>query len=104
MKTAIRVLNILTIIGCIIGAVVMILYGCVMEKELSAVGADGLGGTLGIILAFVMLIPAIVCAIANSKVSNARQKSELTAIAIITLLFGNFLSGILMLVINDQDL
>ena len=104
MKTAIKVLNILTMVGCIIGAVVMLLYGCVLEDAFSEIEIQGAGSTIGVILALLMAIPAIVCGIANSKLSKAQFKSDLVGIAIVTLIFGNLISGILMLTINDNDL
>ncbi len=107
MKTAIKVLNVLTIIGCLIGAVVLFINGCSTMNMLSDLGVSEVGDIIGplyCVLAIVMVIPVIVCGIANSKLASARCKSDLTGIAIVTLILGNLISGILMLIINDADL
>ena len=102
MKTAIKVLNILTIVGCAIAMVIILFSSCAACAEMPEYGSV-IGGAI-FLYEILLLVPIIVCAIANSKVANAYSKSELTGIAIITLLLGNLISGILMLVITDEDL
>lgn len=104
MKTAIKVLNILTVIGCVIGGIILMWSSCVVGDMLASEGYGSLGAGLGFVYLIIAAIPAIVCLIANSKLNSATCKSDLTVIAIITLLFGNFISGILMLVISDDQL
>lgn len=59
---------------------------------------------LGMVFGFWMIVPLIVGIIALNKLNNAKSKSELTVVAICTLLFVNLIAGILMLCINDEQL
>lgn len=59
---------------------------------------------LGMVFGFWMIVPLIVGSIALKKLNNAKSKSELTGVAICTLLFVNLIAGILMLCINDEQL
>ena len=59
---------------------------------------------LGMVFGFWMIVPLIVGIIALNKLNNAKSKSELTGVAICTLLFVNLIAGILMLCINDEQL
>ena len=107
MKTAIKVLNILTIIGCIIAGIIMMMSSCAIGNLIASSGLHGyksIGEGLGFLGFIIIAIPAIVCLIANIKLDSAFYKSDLTGIAILTLIFGNFLSGILMLCITDDQL
>ena len=56
------------------------------------------------LISLIYLIPITVCSIAIIKLNNVSTKKELTAISIITLIFGNIIAGIIMLTINDEDL
>ena len=44
------------------------------------------------------------CIISNKMLDKAQTQKELIPIAIVTLLLGNMVSGILMLVMKDEDL
>ncbi|MBQ7935364.1 MAG: hypothetical protein IJ407_04015 [Clostridia bacterium] len=59
---------------------------------------------IGIVVGFIGIIPPIVGFIALNKLKKATKKSELTGIAIVTLLFCNLIGGILMLCLSDADL
>ena len=104
MKTAIRVLNILTVIGCVLAGIILLWSSCVVGDILVSEGYGSLGAGLGFIYVIIAAIPAVICLIANNKLNKATCKSDLTVIAIITLLFGSFISGILMLCITDEQL
>ena len=65
------------------------------------------GFDLGIfygIMSIPCIAPAIVCIISNKMLDKAQTQKELIPIAIVTLLLGNMVSGILMLVMKDEDL
>lgn len=104
MKTAIKVLNILTVIGCVLCGIILLWSSCAVGDILATEGYGSLGAGLGFFYVAISAIPAIICLIANGKLNKATCKSDLTAIAIITLLFGNLISGILMLCITDEQL
>lgn len=59
---------------------------------------------LGMIVGCWMIIPVIVGIFALKKLNTAKTKSELTVMAVITLLFCNLIGGILMLCISDEEL
>ncbi len=59
---------------------------------------------MGMVFQCFMIFPIIVGAIALKKLKTATTKSELTGIAIVTLLFCNLIGGILMLCIDEKDL
>ncbi len=59
---------------------------------------------LGMIVGCWMIIPIIVGIFALKKLNTAKTKSELTVMAVITLLFCNLIGGILMLCISDEEL
>ncbi len=59
---------------------------------------------LSMVFGFWMIVPLVVGIIALNKLDSATKKSELTAIAICTLIFCNIISGIVMLCMSDKDL
>lgn len=59
---------------------------------------------LGMVFQCFLIFPIIVGAIALKKLKTATTKSELTVIAIVTLLFCNLIGGILMLCIDEKEL
>ena len=59
---------------------------------------------LGMVIGCWMIVPLIVGGIALSKLNKANSRSELTAIAVVTLLFCSLLGGIFMLCLKDEDL
>ena len=59
---------------------------------------------LSMIFLFYLIFPLVVGIIALKKLKTATSKSELTVIAIITLLFCNTIAGILMLCLSEKDL
>lgn len=58
---------------------------------------------LGMVFQFWWIVPLIVGFIALKKLKNAKSKSELTGIAIVTLLFCNLIGGVLMLCLPDSE-
>lgn len=60
-----------------------------------------LSAILGI---FLLFIPTIVGAIAYNKLKYAKSRSEITGVAICTLLLCNSLAGMIMLTMIDEDL
>ncbi|MBE6977618.1 MAG: hypothetical protein E7438_03135 [Ruminococcaceae bacterium] len=59
---------------------------------------------IGMIAGCWTILPLIFGAIALKKLKTATTKSELTATAILTLIFCNVVGGILMLCLKDEDL
>ncbi|MBR6726916.1 MAG: hypothetical protein IKM08_01870 [Clostridia bacterium] len=59
---------------------------------------------LGMIVQFWLVFPIIIGIFALKKIDTATTKSELTGMAIVTLIFCNLLGGIFMLCINEADL
>lgn len=59
---------------------------------------------LSMICTFWLIVPLVVGIIALKKMNTAKTKSELTGIAICTLLLCNLLGGIFMLCISDEEL
>lgn len=59
---------------------------------------------IGMICQFFLIYPIIVGVIALQKLNEARRKEEIQTIGILTLLFCNMISGIIMLTMTDRDL
>lgn len=59
---------------------------------------------IGMVVGFWTIIPLIVGFIALKKLKTATTKSELTAIAIVNLIFCSLIGGIIMLCLSDADL
>ncbi len=59
---------------------------------------------IGIIVQFFLIYPIVVGVIALQKLNDARKKEEIQTIGILTLLFCNIISGIIMLTMTDKDL
>lgn len=59
---------------------------------------------ISMIFGFPAIIPLIVGAIALTRLDEAEEASDLTGIAIVTILFCSLIGGILMLCITDEDL
>lgn len=119
MKTASKVFLILTIVASEIGVLVVIFGWEAFVRAIAESAAISAGVTLTtsllqqvkdavasyqILMIIVMAIPIVVSAISLKKLANAQWKSELTVMAILTLLFANIIAGILMLCIKDEDL
>lgn len=59
---------------------------------------------IGMICQFYLIVPLIVGILALKKLNTATKKSELTGMAIATLIFCNVIAGVIMLCMKDQDL
>ena len=119
MKTASKVFLILTIISSATSLLGIIVGWDSFVYILAEIAAESQGVTLTsqllaqvmdavaiykILLIVSLAVPVVVSIIALVKLKKAQCKSDLTAIAIITLIFANILSGIFMLCIKDEDL
>lgn len=116
MKITAKVFLILTIVASIIGSLILFATSCTTcATSFTSLGGglstDGLSQAIGcsatgvsILLAIICLVPAIVCWIAYVKLCNASFKSDIIVISIITLIFGNVIAGILMLLIPESEL
>ena len=103
MKTAIKVFNILTIIACvtiICGIATTFLLFLRTQDKFSFVLMLG----LFVLLTAIMLCPTVILIIGIYRISKATKKSDLIVIGILTLLFANIISGILMLTIKENAL
>ena len=100
MKTASKVLIIISV--CFLSFILFLLFiSCI--ASCSAVYGSVMA--LAFLLYSLFLSPGIIVgSIALYKLSKAKTKQELTAIAILTLIFCNLISGILMLCMKDEDL
>lgn len=59
---------------------------------------------IGMIVGLPTIVAPIVGFLALKKMNEATQKSDLTVMAILNLIFCNIIGGILMLVMSDADL
>ena len=82
MKTVAKVFNWLTIGFCSFFILIFILFG----------------------ILFFFIPSIVVCAIANNKLKTATLVKDLLPLAIVTLILGNMISGIMMLIMKDEDL
>lgn len=100
MKTASKVFIIISI--CVSSFFLFLFF----IVGIASCGTDEAGGMFaGCLLFFLFLSPTIIVGIiALYKLNKAKTKKELTVIAIITLIFCNLISGILMLCLKDEDL
>ena len=119
MKTASKVFLILTLIGSLIGLVWAILGWDMFVNIIAEVVAAEKGVKLSasqlaqvkdlvapyqIMLIISSIVPTIVSTIGLAKLKNARYKSELIGMGIVTIIFANVLAGIFMLCIKEEDL
>ena len=101
MKLVAKIFNWITVGLSAFVAVMFILVAIVLTVAMPE------GFILGIfygIMAIPCLAPIIVCIISNKMLDKATSQRDLIPIAIVTLLLGNMVSGILMLVMKDEDL
>ena len=100
MKIAIKIFNFITIILCVVGAFSMLIMGIITEYT-SVYASIGIG--MGILIWLILIIPAFINGIANSKLDEATSPKELILIGIIILLMGNLISGVLLLSLSEKD-
>ncbi len=104
MKLASKILIIISI--CIYSfLMLLVLLGAMASCSL--IGNSSVGSILFMTYFIYMIFlcaPIIVGSIALKKLGSATSKQELTAIAIVTLILCNMVSGILMLCMKDEDL
>ena len=97
MKRIVKKLNMATIVICVVTILGLFISMCKaneFEREKTIIKA---------ILALVLLVPILVCHLANNKLETVYCKKRIIFMAIITLLFGNIISGILMLSMNEME-
>ena len=113
MKTASKVFLILAIIGLGFGLVFSFFgWDLIVRIAMSSPGItieeinilNSVGGLMKVIMIGSCIIPLIIAIVALVKLNRAHYKSELTVVAILTLIFVNLIAGILMLLIKDEDL
>ena len=107
MKLAIKILNWLTIIIGLVITLSLSVFGIIISinaMKNSLFYYEVIKGFILLVLAILFLIPSIVCFISNYQLKRVKTRDNLKVMGIITLLFGNLISGILMLCINDNDL
>ena len=101
MKLVAKIFNWITVGLSAFVAVMFILVAVIFTVAMPE------GFILGIfygIMSIPCIVPVIVCIISNKMLDKAQTQKELIPIAIVTLLLGNMVSGILMLVMKDEDL
>ena len=97
MKSIIKRINLYTIIACVL-AIIGLFISILLLDNLP--GQDEIAECRAII-ACVLLVPILVCYYANKKIERVHRNKMLFRTAIITLIFGNVVSGILMLRISN---
>ena len=102
MKTVAKVFNWLTIGFCLFFILIFFLFAILLF--LIEDGAAFPAGIIFIIYSFFLIPPIIVCVIANNKLKTATSTKDLLPIGIVTLILGNMISGIMMLIMKDEDL
>ena len=105
MKSAIRILNYITMLISVLVAVVALFAGCTYVG--ARLNSDA-GLFIGLGLAIACLIPTAVCLITNGKLFEARCKKDILGWSIGTLIVGlmvptSIVSGILLLCLKDED-
>lgn len=106
MKKVINIFNWLTVVICILIIIFVIVFSIFLGLSQGKNG-NSLASIFAII-SFVffcipLLIPISVCIISNYQLKKAKERNEIKIMGIITLLFGNIVSGILMLCLEDKD-
>lgn len=97
MKSIIKRINLYTIIACVL-AIIGLFVSIVLLDNLP--GQDEIAKRRAII-ASALLVPILVCYYANKKIERVHRRKRLLPTAIVTLIFGNVVSGILMLRISN---
>ena len=105
MKKACKVLLIIAIVGFALLIAFNLFDGVVHIGEETSAGFNGNTNLLiRVITALVMIVPLMFNIEALKKLKKAQTKSELTVISVLLLIFGNFIVGLLMLIMKDEDL
>ncbi len=92
MKKAIKTINLLTVLLC--GVAIIVLWICIYKMHLDNSDAKE---KIMAIFTFVLLIPILVCQMSNTALEVRYRRNTYIIISVITLIFGNLISGILML-------
>lgn len=92
MKRTIKAINLLTVAICVVAIIVL----CAFIYKMHFNGIDSKEKIMAI-LSFVLLIPILVCQASNTALEGRYRRKTYIAISVITLIFGNVISGILML-------
>ena len=101
MKKAAKVLIIITMCASFCAMIVSLIVTVWTLSESVVLG--GIAGVGTLILFFYLIIPLLVGAFALRKLIDAQSKSELTSMAILTLIFCNLIAGILMLCVDERE-
>ena len=102
MKIVVKVFNWITIGICSLLIFMFIMFSIL----LFLIDEEGMfiGGIIFLIYSMLLILPIVVCSISNYKLKTTKTQKELVPIAIVTLILGNMISGILMLIMKDSDL
>ena len=109
MKTAIKVLNIISFVGCLIGAIFFFISGIIMIASGSGYSYDYdtgylIGAGVGYIIGGIIItIPGSLGLLVNKKVEEAYSKDSLIIWGVLSLLFINTISGILILCLPESE-
>ena len=102
MKTVAKVFNWLTIGFCSFFILIFIMFSILFF--LIDLEDMFIGGIVFLFYSMLFILPIVVCAIANNKLKTATSTKDLLPIGIVTLILGNMISGIMMLIMKDEDL
>ena len=119
MKTIIKVFNIITIVLNAIAIAFYLIFACIFFFGGGAIIIEGIKENPGaevasipffvygiyfLLLAIPSFLPIVFAAISNKKLTTAKTKNDLLLWGILCLVFANTISGILMLIISDEQL
>ena len=106
MKTVAKIFNWITIIFTSIFLLLLLVLAVIMALRFNdSTNITDLLLALFFVLLYgvLLLIPLIVCLISNKYIKKAKSRKDIKVIGVITLLFGNLISGICILLLDDQD-
>ena len=106
MKTVAKIFNWITIIFTSIFLLLLLVLAVIMALRFNdSTNITDLLLALFFVLLYgvLLLIPLIVCLISNKYIKKAKCRKDIKVIGVITLLFGNLISVICILLLDDQD-
>ena len=119
MKKAIKILNLITIIFNIIGVIPLVIFAIICFLGGGAFIIEGLENAYGedlasipmfvygiymLVLTISSIIPIVIASITNKKLEQATSKNDLILWGVLCLVFANQISGILLLVMSEEQL
>jgi hypothetical protein len=119
MKNIIKVFNIITIVLNAIAIAFYLVIACIFFFGGGAIIIESINESTGgevasipffvygiyfLLLALPSILPIVFAAISNKKLTSAKSKNDLLIWGILCLVFANTISGVLMLIISDDQL